>query len=546
VLVEKLTERELEYAELLYDSQCLAECLFSNADNLSHFSEKEFIEIRPPQLPYLSWEYGVITDIPELSEKEKFVLRENAGSIIAYGGRLHGKTWTIEKIDICEYIFYIKNEEAGFSSFDAIHIRGILEPIINTLDYHPILNLFKEKVSRHPSYSITTKRGVSIESVNMNIASGARAGDQFFQKHLKRLWIEEAQKENETVFEKRAESRHEIGCIERISGMTNFIKHSPAGKNFLDPKKQRFVINLPQYVNPYFDEEEKQRAIRKYNGEQAVPFRVFIEGEIIEEGISALDMERISRLCYPHKPNGDIDENCIIKNFEIGKENVGMYRALLIVEKPSNIDRLLICADVGREGGTTEIIVMTELKNKWRYIYNITLRNLPLKIQEGIFKYLYQRLKPNYLAVDVTDGTGDALISNLGEDPEIDKNKLIRVCFTENIEVGIETDNEGKPIREKSKLVKKFENTIIWAVQQLCYLLYEPLVFLPLDYKLDEQLNSVIAVTRGNSITYTCASEEDHLWQAFEVFAIARWLIEYQGFTKPIDEFRKKHINVGA
>ncbi len=51
-------------------------------------------------------------------------------------------------------------------------------------------------------------------------------------------------------------------------------------------------------------------------------------------------------------------------------------------------------------------------------------------------------------------------------------------------------------------------------MSRLCYLLYSSLIFLRLDYKLDEQLDAVVAVVRGNNISYQCASDEDHLWQS--------------------------------
>ena len=698
MLEEKLNESELEWMELFYDSQCVAECLFSNPDNLALFTEEDFIHMRLAQIPMLSWEYGIFSDIPGLSEKEKMAFKENCGNIFQFGGRGYGKTWTVEKIDTCEYVMFGENEEAGFSSFDMMHIRGVLETIIKALEYHPILKIFKKSINRGLNYRITTRNGVTIESVNMNIADGKRAGDQFFQKHFKRLYIVEASKENKIVYEKRADSRHEMGCVakgskillsdlktkniedckigdeilaydeeknqtckakilnviyqgnknvinilqenghnlwltpdhkirvlskghriyrwneaikcslttyktqtinyidiakdnykgilwgdsleiklngfeknidcydlttstgnfiangfivhncvERIAGMTNFTKNSPAGKMFFENEHPEQVLNLPQYCNPNYDEKEEKKAIKKYGGKQSIGFRVFVDGDVIQEGVSALDMQRISELCYPRKKDGTLDENVTIKNIEIDKKNFGMYRALCVVDKPQHIDRLVIASDVGEIGGTTEIIVMAEINNKWRYLYNITVRNLPEKDSYLIFKYLYQRLDPNYLALDCTGGSpGRGVYGYLESDPEIDKSRLIWVDFGEKIEVGIEKDVKGNPIRDNGKLIQKFENTTIWSVERLCHLLYEALLFLPLDYKLDEQLNAVVAIIRGNTISYECATEEDHLWQAFQVFAICEWKIAYEGFSKTISTLKQRHGKCGA
>ena len=882
MLEEKLTNEELEWMEVFFDPHGMAECLFSNADNLALFIEEDYLGLRLYQLPMLSWENAIFIDLPGLTDKEKMALREGAGNIYQFGGRGYGKTWTVEKLDTCEYVIYAENEEAGFSSFDMMHIRGVLEVIIKALEYHPILNLFKKGINRGLNYRITTRTGVTIESVNMNIADGKRAGDQFFQKHFKRLWIEEASKETKVVSEKRAESRHELGCVaknskillsdlktkniedieigdeilaydeqknqttkakvlnvicqgkkdvikinsdtgkelwltpdhkirvlsegyriyrwneaikcslknykvqtlnyinnledyykgilwgliesdgrlavddnnhtqiklyqaesceyefiklllnklcisftdykqennrfkdsykrsplhlihiktennqkifgwnlelhkfenkdlmygfiagfilgdgyvcgkrgslhitqsrkinsqkidfiikileklkvnfniyenekkqnvqidlskyaipfsliettkgkkyldkiynvkrfywqkdsenirldgfekniecydlttttgnficngfivhncvERIAGMTNFTKVSPAGKMFFENERPAQVLNLPQYVNPNYDEREEKRAVKKYNGKQSVGFRVFVDGDVIQDGISALDMQRISELCYPRKKDGTLDENVTIKNIEVDKKNFGMYRALCVVDKPQHVDRLIIASDVGEIGGTTEIIIMAEINDKWRYLYNITVRNLPEKDSYLIFKYLYQRLNPNYVALDCTGGSpGRGVYGYLETDPEIDTSKLIWVDFGEKIEVGIELDANNKPILENGKTLKKFENTTIWSVERLCHLLYEAQVFLPLDYKLDEQLNAVVAIIRGNSISYECATDENHLWQAFQVFAVAQWKIEYEGFSKP-EQITNRHCNAGA
>ena len=542
---EIITEDEIEFCECWYNSIALAETLISNADNLALFNE-EFMELRLAQYPLLSHEYIIDTDTKKLSEKERMQLRMGAGNIFCFGGRNFGKSLVVEKFDLIEYFIHGENEECGFTSFDLGHIKGIIEPFLKAVEYHPIINFFKKTVNRGTDYRISNRNGMTIISINMNICDGIKAGQQFFQKHLKRLYSEEASKETKQVYEARVESVHELGCVERFAGMTNFTKSSPAGKMFFDNETPAQVMNLPAYVNPNYDKKKEEINIKKYNGKQSIGFRIFIDGEVIQEGVSALDMETIRRTCYPRKADGSLDETIAIKNIEIDKKNFGMYRALCIVDRPQHVDRLIIASDVGEIGGTTEIIVMAEANKKWRYLYNITIRNLPEKDSYLIFKYLYQRLNPNYLALDCTGGSpGRGVYGYLESDVDVDKSKLIWVDFGEKIEVGFETDAENKPIMDNGKTVKKYENTIIWSVSRLCHLLYEALLFLPLDYKLDEQLDSVVAIIRGNNISYQCASDEDHLWQAFQVFAIAHWKVEYDGFSKS-GAFKTKHCNAGA
>ena len=544
--MEEITIEEIEFCEMWFNPIALAESLISNADNLALFNE-EFMDLRLAQYPLLSHEWIIDTDNSKLSEKEKMQLREGAGNIFCFGGRNFGKSICVEKFDLIEYFIHGENEDCGFTSFDLGHIKGILEPFLKAVEYHPIVNFFKKTVNRGTSYRITNKAGMTIESVNMNICDGIKAGAQFFQKHFKRLYSEEASKETKQVYENRVESVHELGCVERFAGMTNFTKSSPAGKMFFDNEHPTQVINLPAYVNPNYDKKKEELNIKKYNGKQSIGFRIFIEGEVIQEGVSALDMETIRRTCYPRNQDGSLNEAIIIKNIEIDKKNFGMYRALCIVDRPQHVDRLIIASDVGELGGTTEIIVMAEVNKKWRYLYNITVRNLAEKDSYSIFKYLYQRLNPNYLALDCTGGSpGRGVYGYLESDVEIDKSRLIWCDFGEKICIGLETDVDNKPILDGGKTVQKFENTIIWSVSRLCYLLYSALVFLPVDYKLDEQLDAVVAIIRGNNISYQCASDEDHLWQAFQVFAIAQWKVEFEGFSKSENALKTRHCNAGA
>jgi hypothetical protein len=330
--------------------------------------------------------------------------------------------------------------------------------------------------------------------------------------------------------------------------MTNFTEHSPSGKILKDPANRKFIINIPSYVNPNFDDKANDKAVKKYNGEQSIGYKVFIGAEIIQDGISALDVQRIRDLCYLHDKQGNIDEKRTIKEIEIDKNNFNKYRALLITDRPANADKLLIASDVGNTGGTTEIIVMAQIGSKWSWLYNITLRSLPSKEQYYIFKYLTKRLQADKVGIDCTDSTGRDIYRDMESDVEIDKNKLTWVGFNENIEVGVELDEKGQAVRENGKPVKRFENTTLWSVSRLCHLFYEPEVILPYSHKLDEQLDCVIAISRGNSVSYQCASPEDHLWQAFQVFAIMQWYIEYEGYSKAgsNESFRQKHCNPGA
>ena len=223
-MLSNITEEELEFMQCLHDPVCLIECLFSNVDNLSEFNDK-FSHVRLYQLPMISYEY--MLDYDNLTTEEQLKLREGAGTVYALAARTIGKTVCVEKLDIPISMMLLDNDIEGFSSFDALHIRGILEDIISAFENHPILQIFDVKVNRSPNYQLRAKNGWFLESINMNIGSKS-PGKAFHQKHLDKLYLEEMSYESDEVYKKRAESTKEGGHqVVRGSGMTNFTKQMP-------------------------------------------------------------------------------------------------------------------------------------------------------------------------------------------------------------------------------------------------------------------------------------------------------------------------------
>lgn len=527
-LIERITDSELEFMECLTDPICASESIFSDLDNLTRFKE-EFASIRLGQFSMLSYEY-LIDEDESLSQKENFKLLEGAGSIYAFGARKHGKSLIVLIVDMLLSVIHLDGWRTVFSSYDAVHIRSVLERVIPVAENHPFFKIFEVHVKRSPTYFLQFRNEFVIESVNQNVASKS-PGNGFYGHHSKKYWGEEASMETETVYEKRIEATSELGCVERISGMTNFTKYSPVGKIFYDLNKKPWIVNLPQYISPMWDEKERQRAIRKYAGEGSTGYKVFIKGEVVEDGIAVLDMERVRR-CY-------MDDR-EIKSIEIDKNSFFIFEQRLIVDPPKNATKIYIAADIG-ESAPTEIVVFAEINKKYRYIYNVVLRNLTDKQQFKIFKYLAQKLKANFVGLDTTDGTGRAIYRSLEED--FGKDNLIWVSFNAKIPVDFEKDEKDNVVMKDGQPVYKEEYVSEWSVQYMKELFYEERLELPMDYKMDSQLNSLVALQSGNRVTYKCLSEEDHIFQALQVLAIMIWDSEFRS-NRPISrkEFFKSGI----
>lgn len=420
-------------------------------------------------------------------------------------------THMVETIDILISIIHLEGETVGFTSVDALHIRGILEPVIQVLEQHTFFKMFEAKVNRSPNYRFSCRNNYVLESVNMNIV-GKNPGQAFFQKHFKRLYIEEASLETEEVYKKRIDAISELGCVIRSAGMTNFTKYSPTGRRFFDIKNRARVCNLPQYSNPNWNEKEKQKAIKEHGGENSVSYRIFVKGEVVEEGISVFDMEKVRK---------NYIEDKIVKKFEIHKYNFNNFKDVIVVDKPEHIDGVFIAADIG-ETAPTEIIILYKSGEEFKYVYNITCYGLTEQEQPQIFEWLIEKLKANVIGLDTTDGTGRSIGRSLIQ--KFNSEHFVFCAFNEKIEVDFERDELGNIVFDSEGYPKyKQEFVSEWSVKRLKDLLYEGRLSLPIDYKFDKQINSVIAITRGGRTVYEVASEEDHLFAAFRVFAIMEW-----------------------
>jgi hypothetical protein len=511
MITEKLTEKELLFMQNWHTPIAMSECLFSCLDNLSEFKENLSL-LRMYQYPMLSSEPFIDFEVKGLSPKECFELRKGAGDLYNYGGRKFGKSLVTEKVDICLSMLHDANSWCGFSSADAIHLQDILDVVTRAISFNPILHMYKRRFRASPKYELEAKNGWLLQGINMNVAS-KDAGRQWFGKHVRKLWIEEASLETDKAYDKRKDSLSELGAVLRLSGMTNFTRFTPAGKSFYNPEDKNKILNLPQSVNPTFDDKEEKNRQKEYGGTDSLNYRIFVNGEVCEDGISEFDISRIE----PY-----IDSKTELKVFEIKKESFTYFKNLIVVERPKNADRIFIASDIGDGAGGSELVILSEVGNKYHYLYRIALYSLKDEEQFEIFDWLIQKLQANVIGLDCGDGTGRAIYRRL--EKKYPKNSLVYYSGQEKIGVDWKKDDNGKVILENGKPIPLDEFMSEWGVRHLKSLLYEGRILMPNDFKLEKQINSVIARTVGSRTVYACVSEDgDHVFDAFKVFAIAVW-----------------------
>jgi hypothetical protein len=199
------------------------------------------------------------------------------------------------------------------------------------------------------------------------------------------------------------------------------------------------------------------------------------------------------------------------------------FKNTIVVERPINADRIIIAADVGDGAGGSEIILLSEVGDKFNYLYRISLYNLKDDEQFEIFDWLIQKTQANIVALDCGDGTGRAIMRRIEKKYPADG--LVRYAGMEKIGVDFKKDEKGNLIIENGKPVLLEEFMSEWSIRFLKALLYEGRVNLPQDFKFIKQLNSVVSRIVGSRTVYACLSEDgDHVIDAWKVAAIAIWL----------------------
>lgn len=524
--MQLISEKQVSFLEEWFTPKAFIETLFANFDNPGIFDKKNFGEIRVYQEPFISDESLIDFDLTakhhNLTKKEAFKLRKNVGDIYLFGGRRFGKSLCSQKLDLLNSMVHTTNTPAAFGSVDLIHINQILDNVKIAFQSHPLLKPFVRNIKGAPNYNFKLKNNYHLQSVNFNIGS-KQPGQQFVGKHCDIIYLEEESLETEEVYRKRLDSIGELGAIIRASGMTNFTAYSPAGKMFYNKENKKHVINYPQFVNPLWDEEEKQNRLEHFGGEDALEYRIFVKGEIVENSVTVFDMSRLREACYLTKRQ--------IKRFEITKERYPYFRNTLVTPRPKNAERIFIDADIGKH--VTEIIVHSEIADKYYYLYNIVLYELTISEKQKIFDFIIKQLEANVIGLDCGDGEGRALFNYL--EKKYPKDNLVYYDGSMKIEVDFELDGNKEIKIEKGKPVYKTEFMSEFSVQRLKVLGYAGRLKIPEDYKFDAQFSVVMAMISGTRTKYKCASQSgDHLFDAHKVFSIAQWLKKDFNKTKPI------------
>jgi hypothetical protein len=524
-MIAKAKREDLIMFYILSHPISCAEVMFHDFDALGTWDKNKFGHIRIYQYPMLSYD-GLFLEDKKLSKEKNWEIKNNLAESYNLGGRLTGKTIISITLDWLIATWNNLYKKGVISSFDKLHVQEIFEKTINCVENHKIMRILNAHSLRSPTYKINFANGCLLESVNMNIAS-KNPGGQFFGKHIDRHGMEESSYLTKEVSHKMLMAQSERGCINRFSGMTTFTKTSPIGEIFFDLKNKKKIINLPSYINPTWNDKKEADAIKEFGGKDSPGYQVQIDGKVIEGAESVFDIQRIRQTYIIDKKGNPIS----IKAFEVNKDSFFRYKEIVIVEKPINAEFLGIYADIGEGGAPSEYIIISQTNKIYKYIYRISTFQLSPEEEKDFIKYLIEILQPNIIGLDNTSGVGKALISALIKDyPD----NVIPVSFNENIAIDFEKDKQGNYIKDdKGNYIYKQANVVDWSMQCLKDIFYSKKIQMYEDIKFDTQISNVIVgKTKQGKVLYGYKTA-NHLFQAFQVFAICHFLTEFKNI-KPV------------
>lgn len=535
-MFSKITEEEINYWECFHDPVAMIECLIPENIKAPHIwkdKDCKCVVLRPYQYAMLDYSY-LYADDPTKSEKENFRNKKGAGDLINVGARDTGKSF-LEVINNFLTLIHGEGDESLVASFDYGHLKKICQPIANLANFHPFFEIFTKPGKSSVRF---VGGGMEIDTVLGHVQYGRNEkidspepGASFHGIHAKKCSYEEVSYATKKGTEKRIDSGSSVGCIERMSGIPDIRMGSALGDILRDSSKRNWICRLSQYVRSDWDEKTKEEKIKEYGGEEALSYKLNVEGELIEGAFGRWDMERIQKLC--------LNKQRTVKFFELGKNDFAdldiekdrptyqqkFYERLdkkLVIEKvPSSLK--IVASDIGTTGTASEVIICFGDENKLKWRYNIPLFQLTTQQQALVFKWIYEKLDKAFISIDCTNSDGRSISDEL-EILGVPQKNIIRPMFNKNMIVDFLLDENGQILRDdKGRPLYKQENVLDWANQELDKIFYGGLIEVPYNEKFLKEFASYFELRIGNSRKYGTSST-DHLVQSFQCMAICRFL----------------------
>ena len=531
---EKLKDEEIEFMEFLYDPVAMIENLIPENLKAPHTWDEncKTVQLRPYQFTMIAYDYLYEND-SRYSLKQNMDIKKGAGKIFNISARNIGKSFVGLIPDALLTIIHYDGIESCVSSFDDFHLQKICEPIVNVVENHKFFKMFhlkgnKKSVSRKPFLVQTSTGGYQV-GVNENV-HGKNPGEKYHSLHVERFLYDEASYISKEGLDKRIDSIHSNGSIERLFGIPALNIGSPLGDILLEPKNKPYICRLPQSVRSDWDNiiQEEQAAL--YGGENSTSYKLNVCGELIEGAFGKYDMERLKKKCYNPKKK--------IKFFEIDKEifkglgklnkielkeqlSIKLSRKIIIDRLPC--EQIIIASDIGTSKSPSEVAIYFKIGNKWFYEYQISLFKMIPKEQAAVFSWIYNTLGSGFISLDCSEIGGQTIRQILFDEHNIPEENLTNYDMKRNIDIDFERDSKGKIKRSRNgQPIMIIKNTKEWAIKCLEDIFYGGHVEIPHQEKFLKEFTGFFERHTGSRPSWG-STTTDHLHDTFILFALCAW-----------------------
>lgn len=522
-MYSKLTNDQIDFVCTLHDPIAIKECLFPMNIKAPHLwidEDCELVRIRNYQMAWQNYSH-LFCDDDSLTKKQNFQKKKDAGICYNIGSRNTGKSFDFIQMDTPVNIMLAEGRESCLGSATDGFLKKVSNPILNILKEHPFLKIFKKigkssGITAGNNIEVQTRHGHTFYGRNEKVGS-PEPGTKFHGLHYDTLEYEEISYATEEGEEKRVDSGSAWGVIERFSGIPDIRLGSPLGKILYNEDLKKWICRLPQYVREDWDNNRRNYMIDKYNGESSMAYKLNVIGEVIEGAEGFWDIERIKAKCLTKSRH--------IKIFDIDKKKFQNFQSHIVIDRLP-CQKVFCCADIGAGARPTEIIIVFYNGKRYQVVYNIVLNKLTSREQARIFAYIYKKMGSCFIALDTTTDYG--ILDYLEKDHKIPKKHLLGVDLRKNIVTGFETiEGTDRILTKNGKPVIKQMVAIDWAMQQLENLFYEGYMDIPLDNKFFKEFAGFKVLSEGLRKSYGSSTTDDY-HQSFQIFAICRWLNEWE------------------
>lgn len=422
-IVEKISQEDLYLYEIIKNPVLFGEFLY-NLDRLPR--EGKF----------------------EMTYYQKEILGDFSNYISLAAGRAVGKTVVLSTLLIWLLVFDVfPNEYILYTVPSKVHLEPVFTNLIRQFRSNSFLKYFIEPRGGINSSDFAI-RLLNHTTLMCRIAGQSGTGANVIGLHTPIIFLDEAGYYPWGTFQELQPSLNTF-----TSGFKMICSGVPTGvreKNVLyhvDQENSSYSKHrISALQNPRFSDNDKERALEQYGGEESddyIHFVLGLHGKPIFALFDRANFEIITNPVY----------KLIINGADLS-DNISEYasRISLFPGVPDRNSKVIFGIDLGYTEPTAIVILYQDSSGRIKFHGRIQLTKVSYTIQDRFIDMLDTKFQPVIIGID-EGGVGKPVVQRLLESTDFThKNftkKMIPVNFSQNLILGI--DSNGEEIKSKTK-----------------------------------------------------------------------------------------------